>query len=292
MSRIVRFGAGSVGVLDGGSVRDLSSLVDPPLRGTPYAINDLIARWDDVAEQVAGVAASAPAISVAEAGLLAPITHPRNLFAAPLNYRPHVAEMVGSRHAPTGLKAHHSAGNLGFFLKAPGSIIGPGEAVELPPLPGRSFHHEIELGVVIGREARGVSIDEALDHVFGYLCLLDITMRTEGEQQEERVTRKSFQTFTPLGPWIVTADEIDDPDGLDLQLWVGDELRQSANTRDLIVGVAQLISDASHVLTLSPGDIYATGTPDGVGPIVPGDTIRAVVEQVGEVEVAVVQRAW
>ena len=126
--------------------------------------------------------------------------------------------------------------------------------------------------------------------VVGFMPLLDITLRTAGENQEERAMRKSFDTFTPIGPALVTADEVDLAAGLDLRLWVNGELRQRANTRDLIVGVDELIAQASHVVTLYPGDIYATGTPAGVGPIVVGDTIRATVEGVGELVKRVTQR--
>jgi 2-keto-4-pentenoate hydratase/2-oxohepta-3-ene-1,7-dioic acid hydratase in catechol pathway len=290
--RIARYDDERIGVVVGRGVVDVSSVVAERWRGTPHAMNDVIARWDDVAPQARDLAASAPPVPLDTVRLHAPTPMPRHLFAAPLNYRPHVAEMVDSQHAPVELRAHHSADSLGFFLKAPGSISGPQDAIELPPLPGRAFHHEIELGVVIGRPARAVAVERAGDHIFGYVCLLDITMRTEGEHQEERVMRKSYETFTPIGPFLVTADEVDDPGTLDLHLEVNGEPRQAANTADLIVSVAELVSRASHVLTLSPGDVYATGTPDGVGPIVVGDTITAGVESIGELEIPVVERSW
>jgi 2-keto-4-pentenoate hydratase/2-oxohepta-3-ene-1,7-dioic acid hydratase in catechol pathway len=143
---------------------------------------------------------------------------------------------------------------------------------------------------VIGKETRRARADEVRSHIFGFMPLLDITMRTAGENQEERAMRKSFDTFTPIGPALVTADEVNLAAGLDLRLWVNGKLRQRANTRDLIVGVDELIAQASHVVTLYPGDIYATGTPAGVGPIVAGDTIRATVEGVGELVKPVTQR--
>jgi 2-keto-4-pentenoate hydratase/2-oxohepta-3-ene-1,7-dioic acid hydratase in catechol pathway len=292
VARVVRYAEGAIGVLRGDTVHDISGLVDERWRGTPYAMTELIRNWNRVADRANEIAGGDGGVGAARAGLLAPLPSPPHIFAAPLNYRDHVDEMVGSRHAPTALKAGQSPAELGFFLKAPGSICGPGDAIELPPLPGRAFHHEIELGAVIGKPAQGVAAQDALGHVFGYLCVLDITMRTDGGYQEERVLRKSFQTFTPLGACIVTADEIDDVASLGLRLWVGDELRQNANTRDLIVGVDRLISDASNVLTLSPGDLYMTGTPDGVGPIVAGDRIRAEIDQVGSMELDVVQRTW
>lgn len=290
--QIVLYDDDRLGVVADGAVRDISAVVDERWRGTPYASNALISSWDDVAPRVAELAAAGPATPLSDVRLRAPVPRPRQLLAAPLNYRRHVAEMVGSTHAPDGLRPHNSPSDLGFFVKASGSISGPADPVELPPLDGRRFHHEVELGVVIGRTARGLRRADVREHIFGYLVLLDITMRTEGRHQEERTLRKSFDSFTPIGPAITTADEVPDPGSLRLRLWVNDELRQDANTADLIVGVDELVSDASNVMTLHPGDIYATGTPDGVGPIEPGDVIRAEVESVGELEVAVERRAW
>ena len=138
---------------------------------------------------------------------------------------------------------------------------------------------------MIGRIARQVSEQDALSCVFGYTGLLDITMRGG----EDRSARKSFDTFTPMGPVLVTADEFGDPGGVELRCWVSGELRQKATTRDLIWGVARLVSYASSVTTLYPGDVIATGTPAGVGPLTAGDTIRLEVSGLGldlEVQVA------
>ncbi|MEO8296921.1 MAG: fumarylacetoacetate hydrolase family protein, partial [Burkholderiales bacterium] len=150
------------------------------------------------------------------------------------------------------------------------------------------FDHESELAVIIGRTARNVPRAEAMQYVFGYACLIDATMRIEKDTfEEERSMRKSFETFTPLGPWLVTADEVADPQNLRNQLWVNGELRQDANTRDMIVGIAELIELISSVLTLRPGDVIATGTPEGVGPFAPGDTVKIAIESVGEMTLPV-----
>ena len=290
--KIARYDEGTVGVVVDGGVRDLTALIEPRWHGTPYAINDLIARWGELGSQAAELAAQGPERALGEVALLTPTPRPQHLFAAPLNYKPHVAEMEDSKHRPVAFEAKQSADGLGFFLKPSGSISGPEDPILLPPMPGRAFHHEIELGVVIGSEARGLASADARAHVFGYVCLLDITLRTEGEQQEERVMRKSYDSFTPIGPYIVTADEIEDPDALDLHLEVNGEPRQRANTADLIVGVDDLVARASNVLPLAPGDVYATGTPEGVGPIEVGDTVTAGVERVGEMELRVERRDW
>lgn len=162
----------------------------------------------------------------------------------------------------------------------------------MPRGSARRFDHESELAVIIGKAAKDVRREDAMDYVFGYSCLIDGTMRIEkGTGEEERTMRKSFDTFTPLGPYLVTADEIVDPENLDNNLWVNGELRQSANTRDLIVGIAELIEMVSSVLTLRPGDVIATGTPEGVGPIADGDVVRIEIEKVGSMTVNVAQRS-
>jgi 2-keto-4-pentenoate hydratase/2-oxohepta-3-ene-1,7-dioic acid hydratase in catechol pathway len=188
-----------------------------------------------------------------------PVADPSKIIAAPVNYRDHQAEM----------SVDASIGALGFFLKAPSSLLDPGGTIRLP-YHDRRFDQEGELALVIGRTARHVSEQDALSYVFGYTGLLDITMRGG----EDRSTRKSFDTFTPMGPVLVTADEFGDPDNVELRCWVSGDLRQKASTRDLIWGVARLVSYASSVTTLYPGDVITTGTPAGVGPLTLGDTIR------------------
>jgi 2-keto-4-pentenoate hydratase/2-oxohepta-3-ene-1,7-dioic acid hydratase in catechol pathway len=198
-------------------------------------------------------------IPLRDVRLRAPIADPSKIIAAPVNYRDHQAEMSSDSHV----------GALGFFLKAPSSLLDPGGTIQLP-YHDRRFDQEGELALVIGRTTRHVSEDDALSYVFGYTGLLDITMRGG----EDRSTRKSFDTFTPMGPVLVTADEFGDPGDVQLRCWVSGELRQKAATRDLIWGVARLVAYASSVTTLYPGDVITTGTPAGVGPVTAGDTIR------------------
>src|SRR6185295_929942 len=138
---------------------------------------------------------------------------------------------------------------------------------------------------IIGKGGRDIPLASALDHIFGYSCLLDLVVRGK----EERVMRKSFDTFCPLGPWIVTADEIADPFDITLALRVNGEVRQQANTRDLIVDIPNMITMASSTMTLFPGDIIATGTPSGVGPLAAGDRVVSTIHGVGELSLDVVQ---
>lgn len=211
-------------------------------------------------------------LPIGEAGLRAPLARPGKIIAAPVNYVDHQREMSEVT----------DINDLGVFLKASSSLCGPGSVVRLP-YHDRRFDQEGELGVIIGREARDIPEERALEAVFGYTCLLDITMRGG----EDRSLRKSFDTFTPIGPWIVTADEVGDPGTLELTCSVGGKLRQAASTRDLIWPVARLIAYSSSVMTLRPGDLIATGTPQGVGPLVDGDDVAVTIERIGTLSVAV-----
>ncbi len=206
------------------------------------------------------------------AALTSPIVRPPKIIAAPVNYLDHKIEMSEQK----------SIAEYGVFLKASTSVIGPNGTITLPYSDKRT-DQEGELGVVIGRAARGVSREDALDYVFGYCCVLDITVRST----EDRSTRKSFDTFTPLGPWITTRDEVSDPGALDLQCWVGDERRQAVSTGELLFDVPLLIEYASSVMTLEPGDVIATGTPAGVRELHHGDAVKVAISGLGELRVVV-----
>ena len=251
--RLVSYNDGRAGCLAGNQVIPL------PAR----TMRDVIASWD--AGELA-VPEREDAIPLSDVRLRVPVADPSKVIAAPVNYRDHQAEM----------NADAQIGALGFFLKAPSSLLDPGGTIQLP-YHDRRFDQEGELALVIGRTARRVSEQDALSHVFGYTGLLDITMRGG----EDRSTRKSFDTFTPMGPVLVTADEFGDPDDVELRCWVSGELRQKASTRDLIWGVARLVSYASSVTTLNPGDVITTGTPAGVGPLIAGDAIRLEIPGLG-----------
>lgn len=239
-------GDGRVGCLDGDRVLPL-----------PFAaMRDAIAAGSAGELTAPGDEAGVP---LRDVRLRVPVGDPSKIIAAPVNYRDHQTEMSSDSHV----------GALGFFLKAPSSLLDPGGTIQLPYYD-RRFDQEGELALVIGRTARRVSEQDALSYVFGYTGLLDITMRGG----EDRSTRKSFDTFTPMGPVLVTADEFGDPGDVRLRCWVAGELRQKATTKDLIWDVARLVSYASSVATLYPGDVISTGTPAGVGPITAGDTVR------------------
>lgn len=211
-------------------------------------------------------------IPLADVTVLPPVPDPSKIVAAPVNYVDHQAEMNQSTHID----------GLGVFLKAPSSLVGHGATIRLP-YTDRRFDQEGELAFVVGRTARGVAAADADEHILGYCCLLDITMRGG----EDRSTRKSFDTFTPMGPWLATRDEVGPVADLRLTCSVGGVLRQDADLRDLIWGVPALLEYVSSVMTLHPGDVVSTGTPAGVGQIEDGDRVRVTITRVGSLEVGV-----
>lgn len=283
--RLCRFDTGRLGVVEGRHVRDVTAALDVlPAYRYPLPRGDmLIANLDAITARARELLPDAPSVPLDRVTLLSPVANPGKIIAAPVNYRKHLDEVRGD----AGLHHHNPAHTLtiqeaGVFLKAPSSLVGPGEGVVIR-MPHRRTDHEVELAFVIGREASRVRRAEAMRYVAGYAIGLDITIRGS----EDRSLRKSADTYSVLGPWLVTADEIPDPGSLDLQLVVNGELRQQSNTRYLILGVAELVELASSFYTLHPGDVVFTGTPEGVSPIEPGDQIVATIERIGTMNVRV-----
>jgi 2-keto-4-pentenoate hydratase/2-oxohepta-3-ene-1,7-dioic acid hydratase in catechol pathway len=271
--KLFRFDGGRIGATIDGTSYDLTDAlgIDTKL-WPPVQMVQLIADFDARMRNV-HKHPKAKKIDLGGVRLEIPIEWPNKLLAYPVNYVKHGEEM----------KSDNRADLNGFFMKANSSLSGPNDPIVLPELPGREIHHECELGIVIGKKARNVPRDKAFEVIFGYACLIDMVVRGK----EERVMRKSYDTFCPFGPWITTADEVKTPASLQAKLWVNGELRQDANTRDLIVDIPGMIELASRVATLYPGDIIATGTPEGVGPVKRGDKVRIAIEQVGEMTLAV-----
>jgi 2-keto-4-pentenoate hydratase/2-oxohepta-3-ene-1,7-dioic acid hydratase in catechol pathway len=283
--RFCRFGEGRLGLVEGAVVRDVTAALDvlPAVRYPLPTYDVFIANLPRVAERARAVAPSAPALDLAGLKLLSPVANPGKIVAAPVNYKAHAQEVKDNvalhNNNPALMK---SITEIGLFLKASSSLTGPSEGIALRMLDRRN-DHEVELAFVIGKVARTVSRSEALQYVAGYSIGLDITIRG----QEDRSFRKSPDTYSVLGPWLVTADEIPNPGALDLSIMVNGQLRQSSNTSNMILGVPELIEFATRFYTLYPGDIVMTGTPSGVGQLVPGDKIVATLENVGTMEVAV-----
>jgi 2-keto-4-pentenoate hydratase/2-oxohepta-3-ene-1,7-dioic acid hydratase in catechol pathway len=224
-----------------------------------------------------------PRTPLGDARLLAPAVNPSKIVAAASNYAGHVAEMHEvQRRTLGGVRPWMM--EFDVFLKAPSSITGPGEEVALPPLEaGSEVHHEAELVAIVGRGGRHIPAGEALSRIAGYTIGLDITVRGEGD----RSRRKSYDTFSPLGPWLVTADEAGDPADMDIELERNGVVRQRVATRDMLVPVSDIVAYASTIMTLLPGDVIFTGAPPGVGPIEPGDKLRVRISRLGEMEVGV-----
>ena len=230
------------------------------------------------------MADKAPGKPVSSVKLLSPVARPSKLVAAPTNYKAHIEEMRERQAQPGAVQTPFSPfiEKAGLFLKANSSMVGPSEGVEIR-FPDRRNEHEVELCIVFGKEGSDIPRDKALDYVAGYCIGLDMTARG----QEDRSFRKSIDSYSVLGPWFVTADEIPDPDNVSLRIFVNGETKQDAHTSDLILSVAQLIEWGSAFYTLHPGDVLLTGTPQGVGPVRPGDVMVASVQGIGEMRVAV-----
>ena len=271
--RLCRFGDNRLGVVEASQVRDVTAALDElPSYRYPLPPGDmLIANLEKVSARARVLAQGAPATSIDRLHLLSPVANPTKIIGAPMNYR------TGQDEA-----AIASAMSIGLFLKANGSLSGPGKGIALRMME-RQIDHEVELGVVIGKAGANIRREDALAHVAGYAVALDITPHGK----EERSLRKSCETYTVLGPWLVTADEVPDPMNLNLELDVNGERRQQGNTSQMIRGVAAMIEYASSFYTLYPGDIFLSGTPAGVGPMKPGDEIVATIEKIGTMRVRV-----
>jgi len=285
--RLCRYDDNRLGVVEGDLVHDVSHVLDrlPSFRYPLPEHDPLIAALPGLLPEIRKSLATAPTISLADVRLLPPVASPRKIVAAPVNYRKHVEEAVADptiHHGQTVLEIDKA----GLFLKATSSLIGPSDAVAIRH-PERRNDHEIELVAVIGEVADRVPRERALSVVAGYCIGLDMTVRGT----EERSMRKSIDTYSVIGPWLVTADEISDPGDLAMELRVNGEVRQQASTSMLLRDLATLIERASSFYTLMPGDLLFTGTPEGVAPVKGGDVIQAEIQGIGAMTISVVDAA-
>jgi 2-keto-4-pentenoate hydratase/2-oxohepta-3-ene-1,7-dioic acid hydratase in catechol pathway len=281
--KICLFDNDRLGVVEDDVVRDVTPVLDrlPAHRGIMPRHDPLVAALPDLMPAIRDAARTAPAKPVSAVRFLPPVANPGKVVAAPVNYRKHLDEAIAEPE--TFSRAHvRQIQESGLFLKATSSIIGTSDPVRLRHTDRRN-DHEIELVAIIGKAGTDIAAEDALSHVAGYTLGLDMTLRGP----EERSFRKSGDSYTVLGPWMVTAEAFGDPGDVDVSLEVNGEPRQRANTRDLILSVRDLIVFASSFYTLHPGDVLMTGTPEGVGPVRPGDVMRASVGRVATVEVRV-----
>jgi 2,4-didehydro-3-deoxy-L-rhamnonate hydrolase len=270
--KICRFDDDRLGIVIGDQVHDVTAAQRAIRAAAPYAMQGdaVIAALPAWRARLEKMAATAPSKSISQVKLLSPVARPSKVMAAPTNYRKHVEEMSkGENQANSGGRFPLDIETAGIFLKSNSALVGPSEGIPLR-FPDRRNDHEVEVVLVIGKQGSDIPREKALDYVAGYCLGLDMTVRGK----EDRSFRKSIDGYAVLGPWMVTADEILNPNDVPLSLHVNDELRQDSNTSYLIYDIQRLIEFASHFYTLYPGDIYYTGTPEGVGPVKPGDWIR------------------
>ncbi len=288
--RLASDDAGRLGAIVDAMVVDLArlgSVAGVPIPATMLEFIDLGPDAVRVAsELLADAAGRYPvgcAIPLGSAHLLAPIPRPRkNIFGIGLNYTEHVAESAEALDTSPDLPREPV-----IFSKPPTSVIGPGDAIEHNANITQQLDWEVELGVIMGSRAKRVARADALRHVFGYTLIIDMSAR-DCRRSGQWIYSKGQDTFAPMGPCIVTADEIPDPQTLDLALWVNGVEKQNSNTAYMLFKVDELIADLSAGMTLEPGDVIATGTPAGVGAgrtpqewVWPGDVIEAELEKIG-----------
>jgi 2-keto-4-pentenoate hydratase/2-oxohepta-3-ene-1,7-dioic acid hydratase in catechol pathway len=267
------------GVVVGDEIVDLTG----PGIGLPGDMRELLRSGPGALERAADAISVAPRIPLSGVRLCAPVQRPAKVLAIGMNYADHVAET--GRDAPEYQY---------WFNKQRTCVVGPGAPIVVPRV-SNMVDYEGELAVVIGRRCRYLTVDRALDVVAGYTVMNDVSVRDWQWRSPTFTMGKSFDTHGPMGPWIVTPDELDDPQELQIRTWVNDEIRQDSSTAQMIFSCAEQISYLSTGFTLEVGDVVVTGTPAGVGAasdpprwLVPGDTVRITVEDVGTLENPVV----
>lgn len=264
-----------IGVVVGEVIVDLSQAA-PEL---PRDMIGLIRDWPRLGDAVRKLAGTKPHLSLRDVHLLAPVPAPQKILAIGLNYADHIAE---SGQKPPEKQT--------WFAKLPSAVNGPFDPIQLPRA-STSVDYEAELVFVIGKRCRHVSKEQAPDVVFGYCAGNDVSARDWQFQTSQWILGKSFDTHAPFGPWIVTPDEIGDPHALGIRCFVNGEKRQDSNTRNLVFNVFDQIAVLSQAMTLEPGDVVFTGTPEGVGfarkpPsfLKPGDIVRVEIDRIGAIE--------
>jgi 2-keto-4-pentenoate hydratase/2-oxohepta-3-ene-1,7-dioic acid hydratase in catechol pathway len=278
--KLCRYDDDRLGVVIGDMVHDVTPAQDEIRKSARYDMmgDAVIAALPDWRARIEAMAKQAPGKPISQVKLLPPVARPSKVMAAPTNYKAHVEEMAARRGTP--VETHRGIAAAGIFLKSNSSVIGQSEVIPLR-FPDRLNEHELEVVIVIGKKGTNISRENALDHIAGYCMGLDMTVRGK----EDRSFRKSVDGYSPVGPYMVTADEIADPDDLPIELTVNGVTKQKSNTSQLIYDIRKLIEFASSYYTLHPGDYFFTGTPSGVGPVQPGDWISAASPPLGELRI-------
>jgi 2-keto-4-pentenoate hydratase/2-oxohepta-3-ene-1,7-dioic acid hydratase in catechol pathway len=271
-----------LGVVKDNAIHDVSSVVrDIPHVGPGDLINGLIARFDDYRGAL-GAAVTGAGTSIANVRIRPPLPKPGNIVCMAVNYMEN-----GTLAKPAPINAFH---------KAPTAIIGPGDTMVLPDVPATIFEGEAEMAVVIGKRASQVPAAQAMDYVFGYINFIDGSARGLPPAGNVFFQMKSRDTFAPIGPYLVTKDEIADPQKLPINLWVNGELKQSFNTDDMAHNIARCIEWVTSIHTLEPGDILATGTNHrGLSSFMDGDVVELETQGLGRLRFNIrdeLKRTW
>jgi 2-keto-4-pentenoate hydratase/2-oxohepta-3-ene-1,7-dioic acid hydratase in catechol pathway len=280
--KLCRYNDNKLGVVENEQLIDVTEAIEVvPETRWPHPHGDgLIANLNTVKTVVGTLRKWGFVQRHASVDILSPVVNPTKVIGAPTNYAKHIDEAQADPEISLG-RARSTIEANGLFLKSP-VLVGPSEDVALE-FPDRRQDHEIELAMIIGRTCKNVAYDNALDVVAGYAIGLDMTVRSV----EDRSMRKACDGYSVLGPWLVTADEIDDPDALELSISVNGEECQRATTADQIFDCRRLIEYATSFYTLYPGDVIMTGAPEGVGPVRPGDVMHCEIERIGAMDVEV-----
>jgi 2-keto-4-pentenoate hydratase/2-oxohepta-3-ene-1,7-dioic acid hydratase in catechol pathway len=285
--KLCRYNEDRLGVVRGDTIHDISAIQDEIRSKARYDMRGdaVIAALSEYRDRMEKAADGAKGIPVSSVDLLPPVARPSKVMAAPVNYAAHVAEMAAQPHVTGetgGAKRPSGIQNQGIFLKSNSALVGPGEGVAIR-FPDRRNDHEVEFCLIIGKQGSRVKKADALDYIAGYTLGLDMTVRGV----EDRSFRKSCDGYAPLGPWMVTADEIPDPNNVDFTVHLNGKLQQDAHTKDLIFDVQRLVEFATEFYTIYPGDILFTGSPPGVSEVKPGDVMHCACNLIGEMDVKV-----
>ena len=281
--KLVFFDDFKLGVIKDGNVVDVGAAVSGVNHTSPQdLINQVIANFSQHRDALQQAADSGQGTPVDQVRLRSPLPKPGNIVAMAVNYMED-----GTRDAPAPINAFH---------KSPNAVIGQGDTMVLPDVPATIFEGEAELALVIGKHASNVSQDDAFDYIFGYLNFIDGSARGLPPGGNTFYQMKSRATFAPMGPWLVTADEIEDPQNLPVRLWVNEDLKQNYNTNDMAHQIPRIIEWVSSVHDLEPGDVIATGTNHrGLSAFQDGDKVDLEVEGMGVLRFNVqddLKRTW
>ena len=285
--KLCRFNDDRLGLILDNMVHDVTDVQTEIRNNARYDMlgDAVVAALPEWRQKIEEAASAAPGVSLQGLSLLPPVARPSKTMAAPVNYAAHVEEMAAQPHVtgedkgpsrPPGIQ------NQGIFLKSNSAVVGPSQGVAIR-FPDRRNDHEVEFVIIVGKQGSRIKKEDAMGYIAGYTLGLDMTVRGV----EDRSFRKSCDGYAPVGPCMVTADEIPDPNNVPFTVHLNGKLQQDAHTRDMIFDVPRLIEFASEFYTIYPGDYLFTGSPPGVSEVKPGDVMHCACQFIGEMDVVV-----